>query len=101
MQSFNQINLKLLFLLLLFTGSFQYQIHSQTGTDNVENFLLGKMRKRKIPGLQIAVVRSGKIVFQSIAITRLITFCSARLSTKSAVSRLRNLSGSDNLKLLG
>lgn len=63
MQLFIQINLRLLFLLLLFTGGFQSYLYSQTKTDNVENFLSGKMRKRKIPGLQIAVIRHGKIVF--------------------------------------
>ncbi len=63
MQLFSQINLRILFLLLLFTGGFQSYLYSQTKTDNVENFLLGKMRKRKIPGLQIAVIRHGKIVF--------------------------------------
>ncbi|RTY92233.1 serine hydrolase [Flavobacterium sp. GT3R68] len=48
-------------LLLLVTGiMYSYSIHAQI--DNVDAFLKNEMQKRNIPGLQLAVVKNGKIV---------------------------------------
>lgn len=37
-----------------------YSVHAQT--DNIDNFVKNVMQKRNIPGLQLAVVKNGKIV---------------------------------------
>lgn len=63
MRFFNLINLGRLLLLLILVGGISEKVTSQTTSADIKIFLLGKMRKRKIPGLQIAVVRHGKIVF--------------------------------------
>jgi CubicO group peptidase (beta-lactamase class C family) len=41
----------------------QSETRKQAQPDNVETFLRSQMQKRKIPGLQVAVVQHGKIVF--------------------------------------
>jgi len=39
---------------------FSYSVHAQT--DNIDSFLKNEMQKRNIPGLQLAVVKNGKVV---------------------------------------
>lgn len=49
---------KLLFAVIGIMSS--YCVHAQT--DNIDTFLKNEMQKRNIPGLQLAVVKNGKIV---------------------------------------
>lgn len=63
MRFFNLINLGRLLLLLIFVGGISEKVISQTKSADLETILRGKMQKRKIPGLQVAVVRHGKIIF--------------------------------------
>lgn len=51
-----------LFLSVLFIVSFQLPALAQSDADNVEALLRREMRERRIPGLQVAVVRRGKVV---------------------------------------
>jgi CubicO group peptidase (beta-lactamase class C family) len=51
-----------LFLVLLFICAFQLVVTAQAQPESVETFLRREMRERRIPGLQVAVVRGGKIV---------------------------------------
>lgn len=62
MRHVNQIRLSRLFLLLLFTAGLRLFAAAQSAADNVEALLRREMRERRIPGLQVAVVRRGKIV---------------------------------------
>lgn len=63
MRFLNQIKPMRLFLLLFLIFSFQLSVICQTKPDNLESFLQSEMLKRRIPGLQVAVVHHGKIVF--------------------------------------
>jgi CubicO group peptidase (beta-lactamase class C family) len=58
----NQIRLLCLFLLVLFIVSFQLFAVAQSKTSSMETLLRREMQERRIPGLQAAVVRRGKIV---------------------------------------
>lgn len=51
-----------LFLSVLLTASFQPLASARPAADKVETLLRREMRERRIPGLQVAVVRRGKIV---------------------------------------
>ncbi|MDP9959153.1 serine hydrolase [Chryseobacterium lathyri] len=47
--------------LLLFAVSFSKQVIAQNTTDSIDVFIKEKMIQSKIPGLQLAIVRNGKI----------------------------------------
>jgi len=47
--------------LLLFAVSFSKQVIAQNATDSIDLFIKEKMIQSKIPGLQLAIVRNGKI----------------------------------------
>ncbi len=62
MRLVNQTGLFRIFLSGLFIVGFQLFALAQSTTGNVEALLRREMSERKIPGLQVAVVRGGKIV---------------------------------------
>ncbi|PWN58140.1 serine hydrolase domain-containing protein [Chryseobacterium viscerum] len=47
--------------LLLFAVSFSRQLIAQNTTDSIDEFIKDKMTQSKITGLQLAIVRNGKI----------------------------------------
>jgi len=51
---------KYLFIIALLTHSFY--IRAQSQPDSLDKFLIARMKKNGIPGLQLAVVRNGKII---------------------------------------
>ena len=62
MQFVNQIRLLRLLLSGLFIVSFPLFAGARSAINNVETLLRREMQERRIPGLQVAVVRRGNIV---------------------------------------
>jgi len=50
-------------MLFIAVFSFSINVFSQSQSKKVEAFIIGQMKTRKIPGMQVAVVQHGKIVF--------------------------------------
>lgn len=62
MNFLNQTRVIRFLVVLIVIGSFCAGSAAQDQPANLKTFLLERMRKRRIPGLQLAVVRGGKIV---------------------------------------
>jgi CubicO group peptidase (beta-lactamase class C family) len=58
-------NIKFISLLILLLLTINTGVNAQTKpSPDIEAYLKGRMEKRRIPGLQVAVVRQGKVVMQ-------------------------------------